>query len=588
MSASPLPRKDDVKDPENDSAVKALIIDDSKIDRLILQKLLINNGYDVCLVFDGHMALEMFEEYQPDIVFMDLYLPGTTGYGLTKKLKQLTNGYYVPVIFVTAATDDKALEQCLDSGGDDFIVKPIKERLLKAKVGSLLRIKKMHDDLLLEKEAILKYSNAQAKDMHDANKIIRNIREPLFYNPGNIKYSLEAQYIISGDMLCSAVGPSGNHIVMVGDNTGHGLPAAIGSLIIYDVFYSMVRKGFEIEAIIEEINHKLFRLLPSDRFFAVSLIEIEPEYEMIRVWNAGMPDVIVTHSDGAIKKRVASLHMPLGIKNLNKDDIEPVRITINNSNRIYAYSDGITDIFNDKGELFGEESVLVSLRIPNADDRFDHVMDNANKFRDSHTQTDDILFVEINCDKSAVNIDEKVDIKQDELSPMHWSLNLDLQLDAIRHTNPVQVIHQTISRLQGLGNHREKLFLILSEMYSNAVEHGILGLDSSIKEEENGFIKYYELRQSGLEKISNVSLSINIDHHAENDKGVVSIAMEDSGDGFDYTKVVSELSTNNKKSGRGVALLADLCRKYEYSNGGRSLKVEYEWECSSDSNKKLI
>jgi two-component system, HptB-dependent secretion and biofilm response regulator len=587
MCALPLPIKANIKAPEVDDIIKALIVDDSNIDRLILQKLLQNNGYDVCAVSSGHKAQEIFDKYHPDIVFMDLNLPGTNGYEVTKELKHLSKGKYVPVIFVTAETDDKALEQCLESGGDDFIVKPIKESLLKAKIGSFLRIKKMHDDTLLEKEAILKYSNSQAKDMHDANKIIHNIREPLFYNPGNIKYSLEAQYIISGDMLCSAVSPSGKHIVMVGDNTGHGLPAAIGSLIIYEVFYTMVRKGFEIEIIIEEINQKLFRLLPSDRFFAATLIEFGREYEMIRVWNAGMPEVIVTHPNGSIMEKVSSLHMPLGIKTLHKDDIEPVKIIINNSNRIYAYSDGITEMFNDQGKQFGEERVARALRIKNADERFDHVMDKAGKFRNGFAKMDDVLFVEINCDKSAVNIDEKIEVKQDELSPMNWSLNLDLQADTLRHTNPVPVILQSISGLQGLQNHREKLFLILSEMYSNSVEHGILGLESSIKEEENGFIKYYELRQSGLEKINDASLSISIDHHVENDNGVVSIVMENSGKGFDYSNIESGLMSDDKKSGRGIALLIDLCRKYEYSNGGRSLKIEYEWECPSDSNNKL-
>lgn len=582
MNASPLPLiNEDAKSPEDDNTIKVLIVDDSSIDRSILENIITDNGYDVCTAANGREAFKIFDEYQPDIIFIDLYLPDISGYEITKQIKQLSRDKYVPVIFVTETLDDESLEQCLDSGGDDFIVKPIKESLLKAKIASFLRIKKMHDETLLEKEAILNYSNGQARDMHDANKIIRNIIEPLFYNPGNIKYSLEAQYIISGDMLSSAVAPSGKHIVMVGDNTGHGLPAAIGSLIIYEVFYTMVKKGFDIETIIEELNQKLFRLLPPDRFFAASLIEFDREYKMIRVWNAGMPDIIVTHQDGSIMKKVASLHMPLGIKNLHKDDIQPVKIIINSNNRIYAYSDGITEMFNEQGNQFGEERLYAALDATNADDRFENVMDKVSIFRNGFKKTDDVLFVEINCDKSAVNIDEKIEVNQDELNPMNWSLNLNLQADALRHTNPVPVILQSISGLQGLQNHREKLFLILSEMYSNAVEHSILGLKSSIKEEDNGFIKYYELRQSGLEQIGDANLAININHHIEDKKGVISIVMEDSGDGFDYTHIQDKLTSNDEKSGRGITLLANLCRKCDYSNSGKSLKVEYEWECSS-------
>ena len=114
-------------------------------------------------------------------------------------------------------------------------------------------------------------------------------------------------------------------------------------------------------------------------------------------------------------------------------------------------------------------------------------------------------------------------------------------------------------------------------MYSNSVEHGLLGLSSAIKEEKDGFLKYYELRQVGLESIENETLSIEINNRIENEKGVLSILMEDSGCGFDYSQIEEGLLENNKKSGRGIGLIADLCNKYEYSNGGRTLKVEYEW-----------
>lgn len=566
------------EDEENEVQIKALVVDDSNIDRLILQKMLLKNGYDVYVASDGHMAIDMFKQCQPDIVFMDLYLPETSGYEITRNLKRLSEGKYVPIIFVTGATDDKSLEDCLDSGGDDFIVKPVKESLLKAKVGSLLRIKQMHDQVLLEKEVITNYSKAQTKDMHDANEIIENIRKPHFNDTGNIKYSLQPQYIISGDLLCSVVGPSGNHVILVGDNTGHGLPAAIGSMIIYDVFYSMVRKGYGIEDIIEEINFKLYRLLPSDRFFAATFIEIHPEYEIASIWNAGMPDVIVTNGNGTVKQSIASMHMPLGIINLKKDDVEPVNICITSVNRIYAYSDGVTELFDKYGEQYGEKRLLESLRLSNPDERFDHALNSLTDFMAGFPQTDDILFVEINCDIDKVSINREKESSVDESAPMNWSLNLNLQADAIKYMNPVPVILQSMIDLQGLQAEREKLFMILSEMYSNALEHGVLGLCSSIKEQEDGFVKYYEQRQSGLEGLDEASLSININNHVENKKGIVSITVEDSGQGFDYSELMGQLQENEKKSGRGIGLIADLSRNFEYSNDGKTLKVEYEWD----------
>lgn len=573
---------DETPDSNAIAPIKALIVDDSSLDRLILQKMLTKKGYDVYTAFDGDMAVEMFEQCTPDIVFMDLYLPEKTGYEITESLKEISQGQYIPVIFVTAATDDASLEACLDSGGDDFIVKPIKESLLHAKIGSLLRIKKMHDDLLKEKKIIHEYATTQEKDMNDANEIIHNINVPLFYNPGNIKYSLEPQFIISGDIFCSAIGPTGNHVVLIGDNTGHGLPAAIGSLIVYDVFYTMVEKGFSLEIMIDEINQKLFRLLPSDRFLAATIIEVYSEDRVIKVFNAGMPDTIITNDDGSVVKRVSSMDMPLGIKQSCKNDIQTEMIAINNKNRIYIFSDGLPEIFNREGEQFTEDRIISAFQNPNADDWFDTILNDAEKFRDNSEKTDDLLFVEINCNDALVKTNERMKFfgeqqTTEQQAAMDWSFKLDLHGQAISHSNPVTASLDSISNIQGLKNHHEKLFLILSEMYSNSLEHSLLGLSSKIKEEEDGFMKYYQLRESGLETILDESLIIEINNRIETKKNILSISMSDTGSGFDYSNIESDLGSNKLKSGRGIALLADLCSRYEYSDGGKALKVEYEW-----------
>lgn len=565
-------------DQETDLPLKALVVDDSNLDRLILQKLLMKNGYDVYVAVDGHSAIEIYKETRPDIVFMDLYLPETSGYEITKKIKKISEGEYIPIIFVTGATDDAALEQCLDSGGDDFIVKPVKESLLKAKVGALLRIKKMHDEVLVEKEVIATYAASQTKDLHDADKVIENIHSPLFYNSGNINWSYIAQNILSGDILCSAMSPSGKHIILIGDNTGHGLPAAIGSIITCEIFYSMVAKGFDIHLIIEEINKKLYRLLSTDRFLAACIIEIDAEYQLMRVWNAGMPDIIINSTDGDLKQCLPSIHLPLGITLINENDVVPVNVKLEAGDCIYGYSDGLIDVFNENGEIFGEQRLLEFIQsMISTGSRVDKIIDNVKDFRGDVLQSDDILLLEIICDETLINKKKKNDLDSNKITPANWNVQLELGADIIRNTNPVPILIQAMSDLQGLNNYREKLFLILTEMYSNSVEHGILDLDSSMKHDPSGFLSYYEQREKRLEKIEEANLKINIGNHVEGSNGVVSISIEDSGNGFDFENVTSSLDGNNSNSGRGIALMKSLCRSFEYSKNGKMLNIEYEW-----------
>jgi two-component system, HptB-dependent secretion and biofilm response regulator len=564
--------------PKIDDMLKALVVDDSSVDCLILQKILLKQGYDVCIVTDGQMAIEMFGQFEPDIVFMDLYLPDMSGYEVTKILKESSGDIYVPVVFVTSETNLNTLEYCLKSGGDDYIVKPVIDSMLEAKTGALLRIKKMHDDLVREKKSISGYFEAQSKDLHDANKVIFNIHKPRFYNPQNINWSYEAQNILSGDIICSALDPSGNHVILVGDNTGHGLPAAIGSLITCETFYSMVNKGFDIQVVLEEINKKLFYLLPADRFLAACIIEIDEDYNVLKVWNAGLPRVLVCNNDGSFKQEVPSMHFPLGIKLVNSDDVVPIRINVNYGDYIYAYTDGLTETFNHSGEMYGEQRLLESIGLShNNENRVEGIINQVQKFRGTVEQSDDMLLVELICYKPLMKKERKNKINEHIVLPMNWDAKFELHHDIIANINPVPVLMQTMAGIQGLGGHREKIFLILTEMYSNAVEHGMLKLDSNMKEEKDGFLKYYELRKERIDKLSSGKITIEIKHQVEMNKGVISIMMKDSGDGFDYEKILNELEVCSAKSGRGILIINDLCRKLEYKEGGRRLNIEYEW-----------
>lgn len=139
---------------------------------------------------------------------------------------------------------------------------------------------------------------------------------------------------------------------------------------------------------------------------------------------------------------------------------------------------------------------------------------------------------EIDCDKSHINNDRKNRINSIDILPMDWNIQFELHNDVIRQSNPVPVVIQTMVDIQGFGGHREKIFTILAEMYSNAVEHDILELNSIIKEEENGFLLYYEMRQSRLDKMTEGNIKIDVKHFIEGQNGILSLTMEDNGIGF--------------------------------------------------------
>ncbi len=117
---------------------KILIIEDDKVIREELSKLLINNGYKTCLTTEFIDIGKEIERFQPDLILLDIVLPATDGYEVINKIKKVT---LKPVIFVTSRNKVEEELKSLKVGGYDFITKPYNKELL------LLKIRKCLDDV---------------------------------------------------------------------------------------------------------------------------------------------------------------------------------------------------------------------------------------------------------------------------------------------------------------------------------------------------------------------------------------------------------------------------------------------------------
>ena len=560
---------------------KALIIDSSQLDRIILNRILCDLSYQTLILEDGYSALDSFKNFSPDIIFMNLNLPGLSSFEVTRQIKSIINdkGVYIPIIYVTSLNDVQVLSEALEAGGDDFLIKPINVPLLKAKVNTLLRTKSLHDSLRADKKEMKRYIDSQNKDLDDAKSIFDQMQMPRFENPGNLHWVYMAQSILSGDVFYSAINPSGEHIILVGDNTGHGLPAAISSVISSEIFYSMVDKGIAIQVIIEELNRKLLHLLPVDRFLATCIMSINSDYTEMEVWNAGFPSILIVSKEGELKEKIVSMDMALGIKHISDKDVMPIRLDLNQGDRIYAYSDGVIETFNEDGEMYGEERFINSIiKNQGVDDRVYKIVNESLYHQEKNELNDDLLLLEINCNNQQIKHKKRVEKDTFKIPPMPWKTRFEFGKESICHTNPVPIVIEAMKNIQGFGEHRATIFLMLTEMYLNALEHGILNLESSMKEEDEGFKKYYELKEKRLQELEQASIAIEVEQSVEDDKGILIITIEDSGKGFDYQNKNQDLSRNTASSGRGVGLLQMLCRKCEYSEAGRRLRVEYEWQ----------
>ncbi|MDB5800926.1 MAG: response regulator receiver modulated diguanylate cyclase [Rhodocyclales bacterium] len=130
--------------------MKALIIDDTLTSLTLVSHQLRRMGIEPFVAQDGATGVELFKQHRPDLVLVDVVMPGLNGYEVTKRIRQLErDGEWTPIILLTARTSDEDLERGIAVGGDDYLVKPISEVVLTAKVRAMQRIAQMRYSLVV-------------------------------------------------------------------------------------------------------------------------------------------------------------------------------------------------------------------------------------------------------------------------------------------------------------------------------------------------------------------------------------------------------------------------------------------------------
>jgi anti-sigma regulatory factor (Ser/Thr protein kinase) len=119
--------------------------------------------------------------------------------------------------------------------------------------------------------------------------------------------------------------------------------------------------------------------------------------------------------------------------------------------------------------------------------------------------------------------------------------------------------------------------MVLSELFNNALDHGVLKLDSKLKRSEDGMEKYFEERAERLANSQTGHIQLNLKKVPGKDGNeLLRIQVIDSGDGFDYERVSKDVAANTSLHGRGVVLLYHVCRSVQFFSGGSEVVVEFD------------
>ncbi len=125
---------------------RVLVVDDQPANVRLLEAMLVTRGYDVVSASSGEEALALIAQSEPDLVLLDIVMPGMDGYEVCRMIRERIETAYLPVVMVTASGDEQKVK-ALEVGADDFLTKPIDKSELLARVASLARIKRHQDTI---------------------------------------------------------------------------------------------------------------------------------------------------------------------------------------------------------------------------------------------------------------------------------------------------------------------------------------------------------------------------------------------------------------------------------------------------------
>jgi putative two-component system response regulator len=153
---------------------RILVVDDVEPNRELLEAHLLSEGYQVESACNGHEALEMVQARAPDLILLDIQMPGINGYQVCEKIKTGENTRLIPIVMITALKETEDKIKAIEVGADDFISKPFNKLEVLARIRSLLKVKYLNDQLDTAENVIFALARAiEAKDKYTEGHIER-------------------------------------------------------------------------------------------------------------------------------------------------------------------------------------------------------------------------------------------------------------------------------------------------------------------------------------------------------------------------------------------------------------------------------
>lgn len=336
---------------------KILVINDSESVSEIIQYYLEMNHYSVYTAFNGLEGFEKAKNIIPDLILLDVVMPGIDGFETCLLLKKEPSTQDIPVLFLSSLSDTTDKIKGLDCGGVDFINNSVDQQELLARIETHLKIKELTKKLQDSNQELRLKQKALNEDLYAAANIQLSLLPPPNLSlPKNIEvtWSCQPSELIGGDICNISPICDNTHLsCYVLDVSGHGVPSAMVTVSVTQYLreIQLLTPPLSPSQVVSELN----REYPFEKFNMFSTIFymiLNAQNGKLMYSNAGHPAGVYL-SPGKKCQLLESTGPMIGVDSLSS--FSEQEITLMPGDRVFLYSDGITEYRNDKGEFYGSE-----------------------------------------------------------------------------------------------------------------------------------------------------------------------------------------------------------------------------------------
>jgi len=516
-------------------------------------------------------ALAIYAEAQPDLVLLDV------ADGTAARLRAIDPQRRIPIGLMCASQDSGTLTRCLESGADWALPREPSAAALRAVIGGAEHLHELEANLEAKRVELEDNAARIEDEMALAQRLIGNVLHGKSQRFPELRSWITPASRFSGDVIAAELSPTGAIHVMLADGVGHGLAAAFIVAPLTRAFLTMTVKGFGLAKIAAELGQRVHSYEFPGLFVAATLVSYTSEKRRLEVWNGGNPDALLVNEDGLVARRFSSRYLPLGITEDAGTEIQTETVEVPPGCELMMFSDGLIEAGSTRGEPYGEARLLdgVAWCAPGA--RHHSVAAGIRNHLAGCDAEDDMSFAVLDCDRiipAPLPKESDSDAFDDSQMQTEWSCSIRVGAATLKRADIVPMLQQLVREVDPHGIDGARMFVVLSELFNNALDHGLLGLESSLKDAPYGMEHYLEERLRRLAALECGEIEIEITRLASVDAGGIRVRVIDSGNGFDHrARLAARPVETVLAHGRGIELVRGLATSLAYSDSGNAVEV---------------